>query len=229
MRGLLDSPDVTVPKRARVRGQPHMLAYINDEEAALLRSRGGGVNRDGGQIMHRGVPSYYDADGSGNATDSGNPDGSAGTSGVSGNEEGGGGDDYGSMSSVGQLAAQLVQPAAPLPMRAAQAFLDMLALNQNIGVPSVSLSDNYGPRPSSSLPSFADFPTLAPMSSMSSMAPMAPMASMMAPGAMLPQVGVQGGMAPSMAPTAFEAPMSYEDYLRQFQDFRLAQQQRGFV
>ena len=87
MKGLLDAPSkITVPKRTSVRGQPHKLAYINDEEAALLRSRGGGVDRDGGQIMHRGVPAYYDADGSGNATDSGNP-----TGGDSGPSDQGGG------------------------------------------------------------------------------------------------------------------------------------------
>lgn len=96
IEGMLERDEraVTVPKRTSVRGQAHKLAYINDEEAALLRSRGGGVDRDGGQIMHRGVPAYYDADGSGNATDSGNPTGGDSAPGGQGggyNDGGGGG------------------------------------------------------------------------------------------------------------------------------------------
>lgn len=101
IEGMLDRDErapVTVPKRTSVRGQPHKLAYINDEEAALLRSRGGGVDRDGGQIMHRGVPAYYDADGNGNATDSGNPtggDSGPGSQGGGYNNDSGGDGGYG--------------------------------------------------------------------------------------------------------------------------------------
>ena len=69
IEGMLEQDEraVKVPKRTSVRGQPHKLAYINDEEAALLRSRGGGVDRDGGQIMHRGVPAYMDDSGGGSS------------------------------------------------------------------------------------------------------------------------------------------------------------------
>jgi hypothetical protein len=117
VKGLLDAPrKVTVPKRTSVRGQPHKLAYINDEEAALLRSRGGGVDRDGGQIMHRGVPAYYDADGSGNATDSSNPTGGD-TSADSGGgyNEGNGGD--GGYGGGGGMAAPSPETAAAAERR----------------------------------------------------------------------------------------------------------------
>jgi hypothetical protein len=105
-----DERAVTVPKRTSVRGQPHKLAYINDDEAALLRSRGGGVDRDGGQIMHRGVPAYYDADGNGNATDSGNPTGGGGAdSGGGYNNDSGGDGGYGGPAAA---ATSPMDPAA---------------------------------------------------------------------------------------------------------------------
>lgn len=98
IEGMLERDEraVTVPKRTSVRGQAHKLAYINDEEAALLRARGGGVDRDGGQIMHRGVPAYYDADGNGNATDSSNPTGSESAASSGGGYSDGSGGDGGS-------------------------------------------------------------------------------------------------------------------------------------
>jgi len=73
IEGMLERDEraVKVPKRSSVRGQPHKLAYINDEEAALLRSRGGGVDRDGGQIMHRGVPAYFSENGVSDSNDPG--------------------------------------------------------------------------------------------------------------------------------------------------------------
>jgi hypothetical protein len=67
MKGLLDDTTVAVvPKRTRVRGQPHHLAYINDDERRVLRARGGGVTPDGGQMTHLGVATYFgdsDSDG----------------------------------------------------------------------------------------------------------------------------------------------------------------------
>ena len=91
IEGMLERDEraVTVPKRTSVRGQPHKLAYINDEEAALLRSRGGGVDRDGGQIMHRGVPAYYGGDGGGGDGDGGGDSG-GGDSGGGGEADSGG-------------------------------------------------------------------------------------------------------------------------------------------
>ena len=50
MNGKTFSP----PRHTNVRGQPHMLAYINQEEANLLKALGGA-----GKPVH-GVPAYYD-------------------------------------------------------------------------------------------------------------------------------------------------------------------------
>ncbi len=50
MNGKTFSP----PRHTNVRGQPHMLAYINDEEASLLKALGGA-----GKPVH-GVPAFYD-------------------------------------------------------------------------------------------------------------------------------------------------------------------------
>lgn len=69
---LADAP----PRRAKIKGQPHFLAYINEEEAAMLRDQGGGMERGGQQIVGPGgVPAFYDADGNGNAADSSSPTG----------------------------------------------------------------------------------------------------------------------------------------------------------
>ena len=42
------------PKKLKIKGQPHKLAYINDIEEGLLRARGGS-----GEMVH-GVPAFYD-------------------------------------------------------------------------------------------------------------------------------------------------------------------------
>ena len=56
------------PKRTRIKGQKHELAYINKDEKALLRSRGGGVTKGGGQLKKNGVNAYAPG-----AANSGNP------------------------------------------------------------------------------------------------------------------------------------------------------------
>ncbi len=61
------------PKRTTIKGQKHELAYINKDEKRLLRSRGGGVTKNGGQLRGPGdIPAYYqaspDATGHGPAT-----------------------------------------------------------------------------------------------------------------------------------------------------------------
>ncbi len=109
IEGMLDRDErapVTVPKRTSVRGQPHKLAYINDEEAALLRSRGGGVDRDGGQIMHRGVPAYFAGDNADSGTANTSGDSTSSSSGGYNNESGG--DSYGG----GGVGASAVDRAA---------------------------------------------------------------------------------------------------------------------
>jgi hypothetical protein len=109
-----DERAVKVPKRTSVRGQPHKLAYINDEEAALLRSRGGGVDRDGGQIMHRGVPAYFSENSS---SEAGQGHSNSGAADASGPSSGGGyNNDSGSDGGYGGPAA-----AATSPMDAAAA------------------------------------------------------------------------------------------------------------
>ena len=47
-----------LPKRTIIKGQKHELAYINKDEKALLRSRGGGVTKGGGQLKHKGINAY---------------------------------------------------------------------------------------------------------------------------------------------------------------------------
>ena len=42
------------PKKLKIKGQPHKLAYINDVEEGLLRARGGS-----GEMVH-GIPAFYD-------------------------------------------------------------------------------------------------------------------------------------------------------------------------
>lgn len=44
------------PRRTQIKGQDHMLAYINDEEAALLKALGGS-----GEKVH-GIPAFYEND-----------------------------------------------------------------------------------------------------------------------------------------------------------------------
>lgn len=74
------------PRRTQIKGQDHMLAYINDEEASLLKALGGA-----GKPVH-GVPAFYDE-----GDDYGGPGGdqSAGADGTqgSGNNNAGSGAD----------------------------------------------------------------------------------------------------------------------------------------
>lgn len=89
-----------LPKREKIGGQDHMLAYITPQEAQILRRQGGGVTPDGGQMMHRGVPAFRSG-GPAGASDAGTgPGGGAGpgggvggggAAGGSGNGGGGGG------------------------------------------------------------------------------------------------------------------------------------------
>jgi hypothetical protein len=44
------------PKKLKIKGQPHKLAYINDVEEGLLRARGGS-----GEMVH-GIPAFYSDD-----------------------------------------------------------------------------------------------------------------------------------------------------------------------
>lgn len=99
-----------LPKREKIGGQEHMLAYITPQEAQILRRQGGGVAPDGGQIMHRGVPAFFGPDGagtgpgdsgvSGAAADAGHGSGSAAPGGHGGGG-GMGGSGNGSMGGAG--------------------------------------------------------------------------------------------------------------------------------
>jgi hypothetical protein len=77
VKGLLDGDIAVAPKRIKPPGKKaHRLAYIDGDEAALLRSRGGGVAPDGSQIMRNGLPSYEEG---GDAADSANSNSEAST------------------------------------------------------------------------------------------------------------------------------------------------------
>lgn len=109
MTGLLDGTITTAPTRIRPPGKKmHRLAYIDPEEAALLRSRGGGVTKDGGQAMHQGVPAFW-------GDDSGANDGSAnsGPGGDTNDSTDGGG--WNSGNGIGEGPTQAL-PAAPPPL-----------------------------------------------------------------------------------------------------------------
>lgn len=105
MNGKTFSP----PRHTNVRGQPHMLAYINDEEASLLKALGGA-----GKPVH-GVPAFYDeGDGmeSSGGDQSAGPDGNQGTGNNNAGPSSGGGredgmdrDDPSSSSSSNNQAA----------------------------------------------------------------------------------------------------------------------------
>jgi hypothetical protein len=57
------------PKRTTIKGQKHELAYINKDEKRLLRSRGGGVTKNGGQLRGPGdIPAYGYGHGGGNVS-----------------------------------------------------------------------------------------------------------------------------------------------------------------
>lgn len=89
MKGLLDGDLAVAPRRIKPAGKkPHRLAYIDGDEAALLRARGGGVAPDGGQIMRHGLPSYEDGgDGGGDGSGNGGGDGSNDADGMGGSSE----------------------------------------------------------------------------------------------------------------------------------------------
>jgi hypothetical protein len=72
-----DGGAVTVPKTSDVRGMPHKLAYITEEEAGILKALGGTGE------MHNGIPSYRPAGDTGAVA--------AGTSSSSGSGNGNGG------------------------------------------------------------------------------------------------------------------------------------------
>ena len=52
--GLASIPSNSVPRNTEINGQPHMLAYINPEEAQLLKDRGGS-----GSPTIAGIPAFY--------------------------------------------------------------------------------------------------------------------------------------------------------------------------
>lgn len=84
MNGKTFSP----PRRTNVRGQPHMLAYINQEEASLLKALGGA-----GKPVH-GVPAFYDEGddyGGPGGDQSAGPDGQQGSGNNNAGPSGGGG------------------------------------------------------------------------------------------------------------------------------------------
>src|SRR5678815_3531811 len=57
--GKHDVPMETVPRLVNISGEPHILAYISREEAAMLRKHGGGVTKGGGQLKGPGgVPAF---------------------------------------------------------------------------------------------------------------------------------------------------------------------------
>ena len=52
--GLASIPTNAVPRQMSMGGQPHMLAYINPQEAQLLKDRGGT-----GSPTIAGIPAFY--------------------------------------------------------------------------------------------------------------------------------------------------------------------------
>lgn len=55
--GLASIPSNSVPRNTEINGQPHMLAYINPQEAQLLKDRGGS-----GSPTIAGIPAFYTDD-----------------------------------------------------------------------------------------------------------------------------------------------------------------------
>lgn len=84
------------PRRATIGGDKHFLAYITEDEAAMLREQGGGVAPDGRQIMGpAGVPAF-DPDGSEDG-------GGGGEGGAAGGDDGGYGDGMGDTGNTGDF------------------------------------------------------------------------------------------------------------------------------
>ncbi len=89
--GAHDSPMETVPRLVTIEGETHMLAYINREEAKLLRERGGGEGEGGRQLRGPGgVPAFAEGEG-GVGGDGSDGRGDGGNDG-GGNQDGSGGD-----------------------------------------------------------------------------------------------------------------------------------------
>ena len=78
-------PGKNPPRKTKIRGQRHMLAYITPDEAALLKARGGTGE------LHKGIPSYPDYGDSGGFGGSGGGEAATGGS-QGGNPDRGGGD-----------------------------------------------------------------------------------------------------------------------------------------
>ncbi|HEY4252314.1 MAG TPA: hypothetical protein VGM87_13970 [Roseomonas sp.] len=112
MKGLLDAPSghAVAPRRTRVRGTPHHLAYINADEHALLRRRGGGVTDDGGQLLGpAGVPAY---DGGGSGDGGGDGGSGAGGAGDGAGGDGGGDGGVGDRNYIGPVVDEAAARAA---------------------------------------------------------------------------------------------------------------------
>jgi hypothetical protein len=111
--------------RALNRGAPqgHFAAYIQPDEAALLRAHGGGVTRGGGQYMANGIPAFP------------TPWGGVGTGQggwVGGNPAAGGGFGPGQGMAEAARAATDITPAFLTPANTAQAEADADAHAQNV-------------------------------------------------------------------------------------------------
>ena len=78
-------PGKNPPRKTKIRGQRHMLAYITPDEAALLKARGGTGE------LHKGIPSYPDYGDSGGFSGSGGGEAATGGS-QGGNPDRGGAD-----------------------------------------------------------------------------------------------------------------------------------------
>jgi hypothetical protein len=91
MSGKLGDTVRGLPRRTEVNGNPHLLAWINPEEAELLRQRGGGIAPGGGQMKGPGGLPAFD-DGSGDGGDGGSGDGGDGGDGGAGDGGDAGGD-----------------------------------------------------------------------------------------------------------------------------------------
>ncbi len=111
------------PKKLKMKGQPHKLAYINDVEEGLLRARGGS-----GEMVH-GIPAFYDE-----GDDYSGPNASDGDTGA--NKGTTAGDDTGGWSGGGyepnqnDLAASVAQAQNNLVASLAKERADKARLNQ---------------------------------------------------------------------------------------------------
>lgn len=75
-----------LPRKTKIGGQDHLLAYITPQEARMLRKQGNGVTPTGGQYGFRGVPAFRAP---------GNPGVAGGGTGAPGSSSGGGGGGHG--------------------------------------------------------------------------------------------------------------------------------------